>query len=193
MRSSLGGTWSTLRERTRRAVDSARGRPTTPRAFEARRAVTIDRPIHEVRAYLRDPETLRESLHHAQAPDSNGGPAQRFRVEHGTVALTWATEIAGEAAGDGVVALDARSEPAVEVHGVTRLSRGPEGRGTEVRTEVRILPRRGPLTVAPKALVVKLAEHRLGIALARAKQVLEAGEIATAQMHPEPERGEVKA
>jgi uncharacterized membrane protein len=175
MRRSLGGTWSTLRERTRRAVDSARGRPTTPRAFEARRAVTIDRPIHEVRAYLRDPETLRESLHHAQAPDSNGGPAQRFRVEHGTVALTWATEIAGEAAGDGVV------------------SRGPEGRGTEVRTEVRILPRRGPLTVAPKALVVKLAEHRLGIALARAKQVLEAGEIATAQMHPEPERGEVKA
>ncbi len=171
-------TANALRDAAWRARRRLERGPTRPRLVHVRRAVTIDRPLTEIRDHLRDPATLDAALHHAHSSAFELVPAAPLRVAPGSVALEWTTE-----SGDGTpdrVELEARYEAAVEVSGTTRLTPAPAGRGTEVRVDVRIVARRGRLLALPRAALEKLASYRLGVELGRAKQLLESGEIATA-------------
>lgn len=162
MTSSLGPKpWKPLTQALSSAAQSggkALSRVRTPgdRSPDARRVLTIGRPLEEVRALFGDPERLGRVLAEPYTADPT----------------PWTAEVQHVA--DTSVRFTARSgqEPPLGASGTVRLQPAPQDLGTEVVLELHL--------DAP-ALAAGAAAHK---ALRRAKALAETGEIPSTTDNP---------
>lgn len=152
------------------------------------RAVTIARPIEEIMRQWGDLERFPEIFDHIEAVESLGDGRSRWRAREAGKLLEWTAEVT-ERSGDRI-AFRTTEDSDLHLDGEVRFREAPGDRGTEVRLSMRVSPppRMGgsaAMVLAP--LLRRIGRHRLGREMARFKQLLESGEIATAEMMS-PER-----
>jgi uncharacterized membrane protein len=143
------------------------------------RAVTIYRPAAEVYAFWRDLPNLAGALGHVVRVDEVDDQRSRWIVEGpGSSEVEFMVEILTD---EPQRLLGWRAEDAPVPHeGRVEFAPAPGGRGTEVRLYVTYLAGAASgAAIAP--LTGDLADRLLYDALRRVKQVIEAGEVITAE------------
>jgi uncharacterized membrane protein len=160
---------------------------------EIRRAITIYRPADEVYAFFHRPDDVRRTLAHLSEAERSAGVTQpvqierlpeggvRFAVREGGAELSWTVEIVDEIPNQRI-AFQHRPGAELECEGSIDLVPAPGDRGTEVRLHLRlelVAPPGDRLLFALAPLLRFLGKHQLGRELARMKQLIETGEIAT--------------
>ena len=90
-----------------------------------------------------------------------------------------------EASSEEQISWRSLPESSLDVTGELTFEAAPAGRGTELRLWMRLRPPGGAPSMALAPLWRRLARYQLGRELQRARQLLEAGEIATARMLPD--------
>jgi uncharacterized membrane protein len=161
-----------------------------PNRVELRRAITIYRPADEVYAFFHRPDDVRRTLAHLSEAERSAGVTQpvqierlpeggvRFAVREGGAELAWTVEIVDEIPNQRI-AFRHRPGSELECEGSIDLVPAPGDRGTEVRLHLRCEPPGGRVVLALAPLLRFLGKHQLGRELARMKQLIETGEIAT--------------
>jgi uncharacterized membrane protein len=152
--------------------------------IEIRRAITVDANDTKIRQLLRRPDAWLA-----------GGVVESVSAEPGTwrVALKALgyeiaeLEIAVAEEADGL-RLSARGADGAAYNGRFRLVPAPDKIGVEVHAAIRIEPS-GAVAAAVASAIDGVAARALGHALHRLRQLLEAGEIARADLQPHGRRG----
>jgi uncharacterized membrane protein len=155
--------------------------------IEVRRAVTIDANAARIRECLRRPETwLPGGIVESVAAD-----AGRWRLTLRALGYEIANlEIDVSDETDGLRFAARASAGAGSYNGRVRLTPAPDQIGVEVHAAIRIEPA-GTLAAALAGALDGAAVRALGHALHRFRQLVEAGEIARADVQPHARRGVV--
>jgi uncharacterized membrane protein len=158
------------------------GGPLVDRSVEG--AVTIARPPGEVYAFWRDLANLPRVLRHVRRVEPVDDTRWRWFGEGpGGLPLEWDAQVLVDRPGE-LIAWS--SEPGGDVFhvGSARFAPAPGDRGTEVRVEIEFEPPSG----AVHGVMARVFGHEphleLDEDLRRLKQLLEAGEVATADGQP---------
>src|SRR3569623_322330 len=148
----------------------------TRRGISVHRANTIQASPMEVYQLWRDFTNLPKFMEHVSEVEVDSGGISTWRIRERILTLGWRAEITEDTPGRR---LRWRSLPGGDVahEGTLALYEAPGGRGTVV--EVRLVYRH------PAAFALRsLPRVQLGEDLARLRQLLETGEIATGASHP---------
>ncbi len=151
----------------------------------AQRAITIRAPRMELYRFWRRLDNLPRFMDHVRSVTMEGEDRSRWVVEEGPMTLTWTTEITDDVEGRRIAW---RSLPGSEVRneGSVEFRDAPGDRGTEVHVEIRYQPPGGAVVAAPlRALLKRFTAHQFNVELARFRQLVEAGEIATGARRPD--------
>ena len=161
-------------------------------APHAERSLTVGAPAAEVRQLWQDGESLAKIMGHFAEVRVTGDNHAHWTA-HGPLgkSLEWDTQMTPNPEVDGDGGLRWRSLPGAKVPSemTLRLIPAPGGRGTEMHLSLRFEPPGGALGkglakllgAAPAILAMK--------ALARAKNLVEAGEIPTLERNPTTRTG----
>ncbi len=148
------------------------------------KTVTVNRPIEEVFSFWRDFENLPRFLKHVEGITVTDPRRSRWIVR-GPMGTTveWEAEIFNEKPNELIAW---RSLPGSEIDhaGSVRFRKAHGNRGTEVHVELNYEPPGGRLGAAIAWLFREEPRLQIDDDLARFKQVMEAGEIATVQGQP---------
>jgi uncharacterized membrane protein len=182
---ATGGASLLVRGITGRRMSTKRmGRPTRPKMLsrsnrvEIRRAITIYRPAEVVYDFFHRPEDVRRTLDHVSEMERLPEGGVRFAVREGSAELSWTVEIVDEIPNQRI-AFQHRPGAELGCEGSIDLVPAPGDRGTEVRLRLRCEPPGGRVALPLAPLLRFLGKHELGQELARMKQLIETGEIAT--------------
>lgn len=147
---------------------------------EFHRAMTVQRPVSEIMAMFSDPVRLGRVFERIESVDDLGGGRSRWRAREARSTLEWTAEITERTSDRICFATTEDSD--LHLEGEVRLHEAPGDRGTEVRLSMRVSPPGGPAAMALAPMMRRLGRHQLGQEMARLKQLLESGEIATSEM-----------
>ena len=154
--------------------------------IEVRRAMTVDATAAKIRDCLRHPETwLAGGVVEAVSVD-----ADRWRLTLRALGYEIANlEVVVADEADGV-RLGAHGAEGGAYNARIRLAAAPDQLGTEMHAAIRIEPA-GALAAALARAIDGIVARALGQALHRLRQLVEAGEIARADLQPHGRRGVV--
>lgn len=166
---------------TRRSPDAAIAHQ---RGIHVHRTITVNRPPEELYRYWRELGNLPRFMLHLESVTS-GRDARSHWVAKAPAGRTveWDAEIITDRPNEliGWRSLEGADIPNA---GSVRFTPAPEGRGTEVRVELEYDPPAGRLGAAVARIFGEEPQQQVRDDLARFKQVMEAGEIATTQGQP---------
>jgi len=143
------------------------------------KCVVINRSPEEIYRFWRNFENLPRFMDHLVSVEVTG-PNRSHWVAKGPLGthVEWDAEIFNERPPEMIAW---RSLPGSEVDtaGSVHFERAPGGRGTIVRVSLKYDPPGGKIGIGVAKLLGESADHQIAADLARLKQVLEAGELAT--------------
>lgn len=149
------------------------------KGLQIRRAVTIQASPREIYELWREPTNLPKFMRHVKSVTAEGEGVTRWVVEEAGHELAWRSRIVEDTPEHR---LRWRSLPGgdVELDGALELFQLDHDRGTRVEVKLHYFPP-GGLVVASalESFLKRLARVQLGVELARLRQLLETGEIAT--------------
>jgi uncharacterized membrane protein len=140
-------------------------------------AVTIDRSPEELYRFWRNFENLPRFMEHLKSVTVTGGDRSHW-VAEGPLgqSVEWDAEIHNERANE-LIAWRSLAGSQVETAGSVHFSPAAEGRGTEVRVNLKYNPPAGQLGIAVAKLLGASADQQVRDDLRRFKQIMETGEI----------------
>jgi uncharacterized membrane protein len=178
----LTGRWPEMRNgRSDSAAHDTNRELSGDRGIHVREAIRLEKPIAEVFEYWRSLERLPEFMQHLESVTSLGngrshwvarGPAE-LRVE-------WDAELINEVP-DKVIAWKSVEGSDIVTAGSVNFDRVRGGRGTEITVHLQYLPPAGRAGDFIASLFGRAPSQTIREDLRRFKQLLEAGEIATAE------------
>ncbi|MDX2086623.1 MAG: SRPBCC family protein [Kofleriaceae bacterium] len=149
------------------------------KGIQVRRAVTIQCTPREVYDLCREPTNLPKFMRHVASVTPEDDNISRWVVEENGHTLSWRSQIVEETPGHR---LRWRSLPGgdIELEGSLELFELDHGRGTQVEVKLHYFPPGGLVVASALYMFLRrLAGMQLGVELARLRQLLETGEIAT--------------
>lgn len=163
-----------------RTVETTKG----DKRIEVVKSITIQRPVEEVYRFWRNLENLPRFMKHLERVDVLDERRSRWTARApGGAAVTWDAEIVNEKENE-LVAWRSLEGADVPNWGIVRFRPAPGDRGTEVTVELEYVPVWGALGAALAKLYGEEPAQQVANDLRRLKQVLEAGEIVTAEEQP---------
>jgi uncharacterized membrane protein len=186
---AAGGAWLVYTGATGRSPLLRRigvSREAYENGVQVRRAMTVLRPPEEVYRRLRDFEAMPRILERVASVEDLGQGAYRWRLREGPATFDCVLDLIDDQPGQNISWVT-RPDSRLRCDGNIRLKPAPGGRGTEIHVELRVAPPGGPMTMMLAPVIRRLARQQLGGGLHRLKQLLETGEITTANMRPERE------
>ena len=146
--------------------------------------MVINRPPEEVYRYWRNFENLPRFMEHLETVEQTG-PNRSKWVAKGPLGthVEWEAEIINERPNE-LIAWRSIEGSQVDTAGSVHFERAPGGRGTDVRVSLKYDPPAGKLGITIAKLFGQEPEQQISADLARLKQVLEAGEVATTSGQP---------
>jgi uncharacterized membrane protein len=148
------------------------------------KAITINRPRHEVYSFWRNFENLSKFMRHLHSVTLlEGGRSHWIAQSLGGKTVEWDAEVNNEVENE---VIGWRSLPGSDVDsaGSVRFQDAPGGRGTEVRVSLQYNPPGGAVGAAILKVFGKDPARQIQEDLRRLKQLLETGEIATTEGQP---------
>jgi uncharacterized membrane protein len=173
----------------RLGISSAQEAPATPeqyfqRGTQAAFSVTIDKPPAELYRFWRDFNNLPRFMENLKRIEVIDEKRSHWVVEGpGGYELEWDAEIINDEP-EHLVAWRTLGRSDVAISGSVRFLPAPGNRGTEVHVVADYIPPGGKLGVAAAKLFGKDAQAQIKTNLRRFKQLMETGEIPTAQGQP---------
>jgi uncharacterized membrane protein len=159
-------------------------RATDDGAVAARKAVTVQRPAHEVFAFWRDFENLPRFMEHLESVAVADENRSRWTAKGAAgAAVEWDAEIV-EDRPDELISWRSLPGSRVDHAGSVHFAEAPGGRGTEVVVELRYRPPAGTLGATVAKLLGSDPATQLADDLRRFKQVMETGEIVRSDGSP---------
>lgn len=145
---------------------------------EVTRTITVNRPPKEVYRFWRDFENLPRFMGHLEEVRATGGARSHWRAK-GPAGMTveWDAEIT-EDVPDERISWRSLEGADVDNSGTVQFKRGPGGRGTEVKVELRYAPPGGRAGALLAGLFGEAPGQQIREELRAFKQLMEAGEIA---------------
>jgi uncharacterized membrane protein len=152
------------------------------RGSHVERTITVQRPPGEVYRTWRDLERLPRLLTSSLVSVTHSGPRRTRWVVTGPggTQLAWEAELTADEPGR-LLGWRSVGDSDVDIGGSVRFEPAPGGRGTEIKVILTYAPPGGKLGAAAAALIGQGGDRQVREALRRFKQLLEAGEIATAE------------
>ena len=151
-------------------------------------AVTVNKPASEVYRFWRDLENLPRFMTHLIDVDTTTDGRSHW-IAKGPLGLKfeWDAEIVTDIPNRtiGWKSLDGAD---VDTAGSVHFNELPNGRGTEVRVELKYDPPAGKLGTALAKLIGHSPEAQIKADMRRFKQIMEAGEIPTTEGQPHGRR-----
>ena len=163
-------------------VDSARG--AEGRRVSLETAVTVHRPRDEVYRFWRNVENFPRFMRHLESVQASGDGRSHWVARiPGGIRLEWDAQITEEQENDKIAW---SSLPGADLpnRGLVRLFDVPATGGTEVRMTLEYTPPGGGPGAAAAHLLKFLTTSEVQEDLRRFKQLLETGEVATAERQP---------
>ncbi len=146
-------------------------------AIEVAKAISINKKPDEVYRFWRNFENLPRFMAHLDSVKVIDDKHSHWKVDAPAgMTVEWDAEIVEEIAGELIVWRTIEGSD-IEHAGSVRFSRGPGGRGTEVRVAVHYHAPAGKLGVAVAKLFGEEPSQQITGDLRRLKQVLETGEV----------------
>jgi uncharacterized membrane protein len=156
---------------------TAMGGTTKARATEVKKAVTVNRPIHEVYAFWRDFEKLPRFMRHLESVQVLDQKRSRWKAKGPAgMKVEWDAEIIDERPNDYIAWRSVKGAD-VNNRGSVRFDRAPGGRGTELRVHLEYTPPGGAVGRTIAWLFGEEPEQQMRDDLRRFKQLMETGEI----------------
>ena len=149
------------------------------KGLQVRRAVTIHASPGEIYELWREPTNLPKFMRHVKSVTAEAAGVTRWVVEEAGRELSWRSRIIEDTPGHR---LRWRSLPGgdVELDGALELFQLEHDRGTRVEVKLHYFPPGGLIVAsALESFLKRLARAQLGVELARLRQLVETGEIAT--------------
>jgi uncharacterized membrane protein len=144
--------------------------------------VTINRPREEVYEYWRTLENLPRFMHYLDSVQVTGERTTHWKAHGpGGVTVEWDAETVDEVMGQ-VIGWRTVGETQLPNQGRVEFNEAPGNRGTEVRVAIDLFPPGGAAGRMAAKVTRALTAQQLEEDLKRLKQILETGEVATAQM-----------
>jgi uncharacterized membrane protein len=146
------------------------------------KVVTINRPREEVFDYWRHLENLPRFMEHLESVQVTGEKSTHWKAHGpGGVTMEWDAETTEEVEGQ-YIGWHSVGEAKLPNQGKVEFFEAPGNRGTEVKVAIDYFPPGGAAGRAAAKLTRALTAQQLEEDLKRLKQILETGEVATAQM-----------
>jgi uncharacterized membrane protein len=153
-------------------------------ASSVKKAITVNRPAHEVYAFWRDLENLPRFMRHLESVQTTGETRSRWRAKAPLGrTVEWEAEVVEERP-DELIAWRSLAGADVRSSGSVRFGEAPGGRGTEVVVELEWSPPGGAVGETVAKVLGEEPATQLADDLRRLKQVLETGEIARSDATP---------
>jgi uncharacterized membrane protein len=149
------------------------------KGIHVRRVVTIQAPASEVYALWRDLTNLPRFMEHVESVKVEGNGVSRWTIKEGRRRLSYRARITEDTPNQR---LRWESLPGGDIAhvGSLELREAPGDRGTEVEVKLHYFPPGGIVVAsALYAFLRRLVRTQVGIELARLRQLVETGEIAT--------------
>jgi len=143
-------------------------------------AVTINRRPEELFRFWRDFRNLPRFLTHLQSVEVMGATRSRWTARALGMNVSWEAEVINERE-PSLIAWRSLEGSEVDTAGSVHFTPAPGGHGTEVRVELKYQPPAGKLGATLAWLFGDSAEIQIREDLHRLKQMMEAGEVPTAQ------------
>ena len=155
----------------------------------ARAAVTVNQPRQQVYQFWRQFENLPHFMRHLVSVEPTGQNRWHWEAK-GPMEKTigWDAEIINEIPNE-LIAWKSLEGSDVDSAGSVRFKDAPGNRGTEIRVELQYNPPAGAVGAYIARLFGREPEQEIVSDLARLKQFLESGEIATTEGQPHGEAG----
>ena len=150
-------------------------------AVHVLKSVTINRPLEEVYDFWRDFQNLPRFMRHLEAVQVMGdGRSHWVAKAPAGSSVEWDAEIIEERPGE-IIAWRSVEGSDVDNAGSVRFERGAAGRGTVVRIDLRYAPPGGKVAATVAKLFGEEPEQQITEDLRRFKQVMETGEVVSAE------------
>jgi uncharacterized membrane protein len=151
-------------------------------------AITVMKPVAEVYRFWRDLENLPCFMTHLDDVDTTTDGKSHW-VARGPLGLRveWDAEIVTDKPNE-VIAWRSLDGADVDTAGSVHFKELPNGRGTEVRVELKYDPPGGQVGTALAKLLGKAPDQQIRADMRRFKQLLEAGEIPSTEGQPHGKR-----
>lgn len=150
----------------------------------ARAATTINQPKDMVFRFWRQLENLPIFMRHLESVrETDEIHSEWVAIGPLDHRVKWTAEIINEVPGE-IIAWQSLPGSEVQSAGSVRFQDAPDGRGTEVRVELQYNPPAGVLGAQVARLFGREPEQEITADLARLKQYLETGEVATIKGQP---------
>jgi uncharacterized membrane protein len=164
---------------------SRNGDPADEGPVKVRKAITVNRPAHEVYTFWRDFENLPRFMWHLESVQTLGETRSRWRAKAPLGrSVEWEAEVVEERP-DELIAWRSLPGAGVGSSGSVRFAAAPSGRGTEVIVELAWSPPGGTVGETLAKLLGEEPATQLADDLRRFKQVLETGEVVRSEATPE--------
>jgi uncharacterized membrane protein len=145
------------------------------------KVVTINRPPEQVYEFWRNFENLPKFMKHLVSVQVTGDNTTHWKAQGPAgVTIEWDAETVEDRPGEQI-SWQSVGEADVPNQGRVEFKAAPGGRGTEVKVSIDYLPPGGAAGKAAAKLVNSISAQQLEEDLKRLKQLLESGEIATAE------------
>lgn len=145
---------------------------------EVTKTITVNRPPKEVYRFWRDFENLPRFMGHLEEVRSTGGARSHWRAKGPAgMSVEWDAEIT-EDVPDERIAWRSLEGADVDNAGTVQFKRGPGGRGTEVKVELRYAPPGGRAGALVAGLLGEAPGQQIREELRAFKQLMETSEIA---------------
>lgn len=152
---------------------------TIRKGIHVRRVITVQASPREIYALWRDLTNLPRFLSHVEAVELEPGGVSRWTIRERGRRLEFRAQITEDTPGHRL-RWETLPGGDLEHTGALELRKAPGDRGTEVEVKLHYVPRGGIVVAsALYAILRRLARTQIGVELARLRQLLETGEIAT--------------
>ncbi len=150
-----------------------------PGAIESARSITIARSPGDVYSFWRDFTNLPRFMDHVESVEILSDRISHWKIKEGPFTFEYDAEIVQELPERRIVW---RSLPDAELpnRGAVELRLAPGGRGTELQAYVEYRPPGGLASAVLSRYLRSMVELQMAQDLARFKQMMETGEVATA-------------
>lgn len=147
-------------------------------------AVTVNAPIEEVYRFWRSLSRLPEFMNHLRSVEETDSTNSRWVADAPLgMSVEWEAEIVTDTPNQ-VIAWKSLEGSDVDTAGSVHFNLAPAGRGTEVRVSLKFDPPGGKFGSFVARLFGENPQQQIREDLARFKQIMEAGEVATTRGQP---------
>jgi uncharacterized membrane protein len=144
------------------------------------KVVTINRPRQQVYDFWHQLENLPSFMHHLESVQVTGAGTSHWKARAAGLIFEWDAEITADEPGREI-GWHSTGETQLHNQGIVQFSDAPGDRGTELKIIVDYYPPGGAAGKATAKLMRAINAQQLEEDLKRLKQLLETGEVATAE------------